>query len=73
MAEHLTLSLADHFELCKSLKALNNKQLSELGTALGLDYANLQRMYTLPGDMVDAWLKGVYKLFQESLAAYAIS
>ena len=52
-----SLSTADHFKVCKSLKALNNEQLRELGTALGLDYAHLQRMNTLPGDMVDAWLK----------------
>ena len=52
-----SLSTADHFKVCKCLKALNNEQLRELGTALGLDYAHLQRMNTLPGDMVDAWLK----------------
>ena len=62
----LQLSTEDHFEVCKSLKLLNNEQLRELGTALGLDYANLKRMNTLPGDMVDDWLKGMDSVLKKS-------
>ena len=56
----------DHFEICKSIKVLNNEQLRELGTALGLDYANLKRMSTLPEDMVDAWIKGMDNVLKKS-------
>ena len=50
------LSIADHFKVTQVLKALDNKQLIHLGTALGLEYPHLKRMQTLPEDMVAAWL-----------------
>ena len=50
------LSTADHFKVAKILEDLNNVQLIRLGTALGLKYPHLQRMQTLPDDMVFAWL-----------------
>ena len=70
MAESTTLSdrlsTKDHFEVCKNLKPLNNEQLIELGTALGLDFVNLKRMKDLPGDMVHAWLNGMDNVTEKS-------
>ena len=60
------LSKADHYEVCKSLKVLNTEQLIELGTALGLDFANLKKMKDLPGDMVHAWLNGMDYVLKKS-------
>ena len=35
---------------------LNNDQIRQVGLALGLNYAKMQRMSSLPSDMVAAWL-----------------
>ena len=51
-----SLSPADHFKVSTVLKDLNNEQLIRLGTALGLRYPHLQRMDSLPEDLVSAWL-----------------
>ena len=72
MAESITLSQRDHlsqedhFDVCKSLKLLNNEELRKLGTALGLLYPNLKRMTNLPDEMVDAWLKGMDNVLKKS-------
>ena len=62
----LQLFTEDHFEVCKSLKALNNEQLRQLGTALGLLYSNLKKMKDLPDDIVDAWLNGMDSVLKKS-------
>ena len=36
---------------------LDNEQIVQLGLALGMNYAKLKRMRSLPGDMVAAWLR----------------
>ena len=50
------LSTADHFEICRYLKDLDDDDLIELGTALGLLFPNLKKMKKLPQDMVQAWI-----------------
>ena len=44
------------FEITRYLSDLSNKQLIDLGGALGLRYPTLQRMKDLPNEMVAAWL-----------------
>ena len=61
-----SLSTDDHFEVCQSLKRLNDKELIQLGTALGLFYSELKKMKDLPGEMVDAWLKGMDNVLKKS-------
>ena len=61
-----SLSMEDHFEICESLKLLNDKELVKLGTALGLLYSNLKKMKDLPDEMVDAWLKGMDSVLKKS-------
>ena len=36
---------------------LDNEQIVQVGLALGMNYAKLKRMRSLPGDMVAAWLR----------------
>ena len=36
---------------------LDNQQIVQVGLALGMNYAKLKRMRSLPGDMVAAWLR----------------
>ena len=54
---HATLTKADHSKVTRFLTDLTNEQLVDLGAELGLWYPHLQRMKTLPGDMVAAWLQ----------------
>ena len=54
--ERNRLSTASHFNVCKILKVLDDRNLIDLGTALGLSYSNLTRMKSLPDEMVNAWL-----------------
>ena len=56
-ATQSSLGSADHFQVSSLLEDLNNDNLRKLGTALGLAFTKLKRM-TLPGDMVEAWLRG---------------
>ena len=46
-----------HFEICSYLKDLDDQQIVQVGLALGMNYAKLKRMRSLPGDMVAAWLR----------------
>ena len=48
--------IADHYEVCQSLKTLSDRELRDLGGALGLAYPNLLKMTQLPHEMVAAWL-----------------
>ena len=48
----------DHLiNITDSLRDLNNEQIIKLGAKLGLSFPALQRMKTLPEDMVAAWLR----------------
>ena len=46
-----------HFEISHYLGDLDNEQIVQVGLALGMNYAKLKRMRSLPGDMVAAWLR----------------
>ena len=46
-----------HFEINRHLMDLDNEQIVQVGLALGMNYAKLKRMRSLPGDMVAAWLR----------------
>ena len=48
----------DHLiNVTDSLRDLNNEQIIKVGAKLGLSFPALQRMKTLPEDMVAAWLR----------------
>ena len=49
--------MKDHYEISHRLDDLDNQQLVQVGLALGMNYAKLKRMRSLPGDTVAAWLK----------------
>ena len=46
-----------HFEVCSSLKLLDDNLIRSVGGALGLAFNVLQKMKSLPEDMVAAWLR----------------
>ena len=46
-----------HYEISRYLMDLDNQQIVQLGLALGMNYAKLKQMRSLPGDMVAAWLR----------------
>ena len=46
-----------HFEITHRLRDLDNDQIVDVGTALGIKHPKLKRMRSLPGDMVAAWLR----------------
>ena len=46
-----------HYEISNYLKDLDDQQIVQVGLALGMNYAKLKRMRSLPGDMVVAWLR----------------
>ena len=46
-----------HFEVSRYLMDLDNEQIVQVGLALGMNYAKLKRMRSLPDDMVAAWLR----------------
>ena len=48
---------ASHFEVCSSLKLLDDNQVLSVGGALGLSFNVLRRMKSLPDEMVAAWLR----------------
>ena len=49
--------MKDHYEISHCLNDLDNQRLVQVGLALGMNYAKLKRMRSLPGDMVAAWLR----------------
>ena len=49
--------MRDHYRVCSVLMDLDNQQIVQVGLALGMNYAKLRRMSSLPGDMVAAWLR----------------
>ena len=49
--------MKDHYEISHCLNDLDNQQLVQIGLALGMNYAKLKKMRSLPGDMVAAWLR----------------
>ena len=53
----LNTGLKYHYEISRCLDDLDNQQLVQVGLALGMNYAKLKRMRSLPGDMVAAWLR----------------
>ena len=46
-----------HYEVSSYLLDLDDQQIIQVGLALGMNYAKLKRMRSLPGDMVAAWLR----------------
>ena len=46
-----------HYKISSCLLDLDNQQIVQVGLALGMNYAKLKRMRSLPGDMVAAWLR----------------
>ena len=55
-----------HYQVSSLLMDLDNQQIIQVGLALGMNYAKLQRMSSLPGDMVAAWLRGEDDVLQVS-------
>ena len=53
----ILLGMRDHYEISSYLSDLDNEQIVQVGLALGMNYAKLKRMRSLPGDMVAAWLR----------------
>ena len=51
------LGMRHHYEISSCLLDLDNQQIVQVGLALGMNYAKLKRMRSLPGDMVAAWLR----------------
>ena len=49
--------MRDHYDISSYLFDLDNEQIVQVGLALGMNYAKLKRMRSLPGDMVAAWLR----------------
>ena len=49
--------MRNHYEISSLLLDLDNQQIVQVGLALGMNYAKLKRMRSLPGDMVAAWLR----------------
>ena len=49
--------MKNHYEISRCLSDLDNQQIVQVGLALGMNYAKLKRMKSLPGDMVAAWLR----------------
>ena len=49
--------MKDHYEISSYLSDLDNEQIVQVGLVLGMNYAKLKRMRSLPGDMVAAWLR----------------
>ena len=46
-----------HYEISRYLMDLDNQQIVQVGLALGMNYAKLKKMRSLPDDMVAAWLR----------------
>ena len=49
--------MKDHYFITRCLGDLDNEQIVQVGLALGMNYAKLKRMSSLPEDMVAAWLR----------------
>ena len=46
-----------HSQISRHLKELDNDQIVDVGSTLGINYVKVTRMRSLPGDMVAAWLR----------------
>ena len=53
----MSTGMRDHYRVSSVLMDLDNQQIIQVGLALGMNYAKLRRMSSLPGDMVAAWLR----------------
>ena len=51
------IGMRHHYEISSYLLDLDDQQIVQVGLALGMNYAKLKRMRSLPGDMVAAWLR----------------
>ena len=51
------IGMRHHYEISSYLLDLDNQQIIQVGLALGMNYAKLKRMRSLPGDMVAVWLR----------------
>ena len=60
------VGMKHHYHVSSLLMDLDNRQIIQVGLALGMNYAKLQRMSSLPGDMVAAWLRGEDDVLQVS-------
>ena len=49
--------MKDLYKVNGYLMDLDNRQIVQVGLALGMNYAKLKRMNNLPEDMVAAWLR----------------
>ena len=49
--------MSDHFAVCQYLRDVPDEAIRTLGTALGLNYPKVQKMKSLPEDMVAAWIR----------------
>ena len=55
--ETIPLTMDDHSNISEFLNDLSIEQLLNIGGKLGLSYPTLQKMKSLPGDMIAAWLR----------------
>lgn len=63
----LSTAVRDHFEVCQSLKNVGSPDVHRrLGGALGLLYPTLQKMSSLPDEVVAAWLNREDEVLQKS-------
>ena len=56
----------DLHTVCKCLESLQRDEIIGLGLSLGLYYASLVKMKTMPKDMIHAWLLQVDNVTQQS-------
>ena len=54
---NIIIGMKHHYEISSCLLDLDSQQIIQVGLALGMNYAKLKRMRSLPGDMVAAWLR----------------
>ena len=57
MLVQMHVGMRNHYEISHNLMDLDDQQIVQVGLALGMNYAKLKRMRSLPGDMVAAWLR----------------
>ena len=49
--------MPQHYMVCEYVRELPDETIRTLGGALGLSYPKLQKMKSLPEDMVAAWIR----------------
>lgn len=54
---YLFLLETDHSRICQFLNTMNEEDIRRLGAVLGILYSKLEKMKTLPDEMVAAWLR----------------